>query len=170
MSRGINKVILVGYLGAPPDVRYSNTGQAIVRLSVATSDSWQDKNTGEKRERTEWHRVMVFGKVAEIAAEYLNKGSQVYLEGQLQTRKWQGQNGDDRFTTEVVIQGWHGVLQRVGDRVERPPNPHESWRETQSPKYELPTNNEPNNSDIHRTLPHPLDTTPPEFGDDDIPF
>ncbi len=112
--RGINKVILVGTLGADPDVKYAANGNAITNLSVATSEEWTDKNTGQKQQKTEWHRVVLFGKLAEIAGQYLNKGSQVYLEGKLQTRKWQDQNGQDRYTTEVVLSGFDGTMQMLG--------------------------------------------------------
>ena len=101
-SRGINKVILVGNLGADPENRTSQTGNAITNISVATSETWKDKSTGQQQERTEWHRVVFFNRLAEIAAEYLRKGSKVYVEGSLRTRKWQDQNGQDRYTTEVV--------------------------------------------------------------------
>ena len=97
----VNKVILVGRLGDDPVVRHTNNGDAIANLSVATSESWNDKATGQKQERTEWHKVSMFGKLAEIAGQYLNKGSQVYIEGQLQTRKWQDKSGQDRYTTEI---------------------------------------------------------------------
>lgn len=102
MSRGINKVILVGNVGQDPEVKYMPNGGAVTNISVATSESWKDKNTGQQQERTEWHRVVFFGKLAEIAGEYLRKGSQVYVEGQLRTRKWQSQDGTDRYTTEIV--------------------------------------------------------------------
>ncbi len=102
MARGVNKVILIGNLGADPEVRYSPNGSAVANLRLATTDSWRDRQTGEQQERTEWHRVVFFGKLAEIAGEYLRKGSKVYLEGRLQTRKWQGQDGQDRYTTEIV--------------------------------------------------------------------
>jgi single-strand DNA-binding protein len=101
-ARGINKVILVGNLGNDPEVRYSQSGAAITNISVATSESWKDKQTGQMQERTEWHRVVFFNRLAEIAAEYLRKGSKVYLEGQIRTRKWQDKEGQDRYTTEVV--------------------------------------------------------------------
>jgi single-strand DNA-binding protein len=101
-SRGINKVILVGNLGADPEHRMSQAGSAITNISIATSESWKDKNTGQPQERTEWHRVVFFNRLAEIAAEYLRKGSKVYVEGALRTRKWQDQNGQDRWTTEIV--------------------------------------------------------------------
>ena len=113
---GINKVILVGNLGAKPEVKYASNGNAISNLSVATSESWTDKSTGQKQERTEWHRVSLFGKLAEIAGQYLDKGSKVYVEGKLQTRKWQDQNGQDRYTTEVVISGFNGTLQMLDRR------------------------------------------------------
>ncbi len=102
MARGVNKVILVGNLGRDPEVRYSPNGGAVATLSLATSDSWKDKNTGEQVEKTEWHRIVMFRRLAEIAGEYLKKGSKVYIEGKLQTRKWQDQNGRDRYTTEIV--------------------------------------------------------------------
>lgn len=102
MSRGINKVILIGNLGADPEMRYTQNSTAIANLSIATSESWKDKTSGEQREQTEWHRVVMYRRLAEIAGEYLKKGSKVYIEGKLNTRKWQGQDGQDRYTTEVV--------------------------------------------------------------------
>lgn len=102
MARGVNKVILIGNLGADPETRYSGAGMAITTISVATSESWKDKNTGQQQEKTEWHRVVFFRRLAEIAGEYLKKGSKVYIEGKLQTRKWQDQSGQDRYTTEIV--------------------------------------------------------------------
>lgn len=102
MMRGVNKVILVGNLGNDPEVKYSPAGKAIASISIATSESWKDKNTGQQQERTEWHRVVFFNRLAEIAGEYLRKGSQVYIEGSIQTRKWQDNSGQDRYTTEVV--------------------------------------------------------------------
>jgi single-strand DNA-binding protein len=101
MARGINKVIIVGNLGGDPETRYMPSGSAVTNFTVATNESWKDKQTGEQKERTEWHRVVMFDRLAEIAAEYLRKGSQVYVEGKLQTRKWQGQDGQDRYTTEI---------------------------------------------------------------------
>lgn len=112
--KGINKVILVGTLGQDPEVKYAANGNAIANLSVATSEEWNDKNTGQKQQKTEWHRVSIFGKLAEIAGQYLKKGSQVYLEGKLQTRKWQDQNGQDRYTTEVVLSGFDSTMQMLG--------------------------------------------------------
>jgi len=116
MAGGINKVILVGNLGQDPEIRYTADGRPIANFSMATSESWKDKNSGEKREKTEWHRVVVFGKLAEICGEYLSKGRQVYIEGKLQTRKWQGQDGQDRYTTEIVIDSFNGTMQMLGTR------------------------------------------------------
>lgn len=112
MARGINKAIIVGNLGRDPEVRYSANGAAITNITVATSDVWKDKNTGENQERTEWHRIVFFGRLAEIAGEYLKKGSQVYIEGRIQTRKWQDQSGQDRYTTEIVA----NEMQMLGGR------------------------------------------------------
>jgi single-strand DNA-binding protein len=102
MARGINKVIIVGNLGGDPETRYMPSGSAVTNLTVATNESWKDKQTGEQKERTEWHKVAAFGKLAEIMAEYLRKGSQVYIEGKLRTRKWQDKDGNDRWTTEII--------------------------------------------------------------------
>jgi len=113
---GINKVILVGNLGAKPEVKYASNGNAISNLSVATSESWTDKSTGQKQERTEWHRVSLFGKLAEIAGQYLDKGSKVYVEGKLQTRKYTDKDGIERWTTDVVVSGFNGTLQMLDRR------------------------------------------------------
>ena len=102
MARGINKVILVGNLGKDPEVRYMPNGQAVANVTIATSESWKDKNTGEQQEKTEWHRVVFFRRLAEIVGEYLKKGSKIYVEGKLQTRKWQDNQGQDRYTTEII--------------------------------------------------------------------
>lgn len=102
MARGVNKVILIGNCGQDPETRFSGAGAAITNISVATSESWKDKQTGQQQERTEWHRVVFFNRLAEIAGEYLKKGSKVYIEGSLRTRKWQDQSGQDRYTTEIV--------------------------------------------------------------------
>lgn len=115
-TRGVNKVILVGNLGQDPEVRYTPGGAAITNISIATSESWKDKNSGQMQEKTEWHRVVFFGKLAEIAGEYLHKGSQVYVEGKLQTRKWQDKQGQDRYSTEVVVDSFTGVMQMLGGR------------------------------------------------------
>jgi len=112
MPRGINKVIIVGNLGADPETRYMPSGSAVTNLSVATSEQWKDKQSGEQKERTEWHKVAMFNRLAEIAAEYLRKGSQVYIEGKLRTRKWQDRDGNDRWTTEVIAD----EMQMLGGR------------------------------------------------------
>jgi single-strand DNA-binding protein len=101
-SRGVNKVILIGNLGADPETRYLPSGKAVTSLSIATSESWKDRQTGEMQERTEWHRVSLFDRLAEVAGQYLKKGSKVYIEGRLQTRKWQDRDGNDRYTTEII--------------------------------------------------------------------
>ncbi|NIG21219.1 single-stranded DNA-binding protein [Pantoea sp. Al-1710] len=116
-SRGVNKVILVGNLGQDPEIRYMPNGGAVANISLATSESWRDKQTGENREVTEWHRVVLFGKLAEVAGEYLRKGSQIYIEGQLRTRKWQDQSGQDKYSTEVVV-NVGGTLQMLGGRTQ----------------------------------------------------
>ena len=112
MARGVNKVIIVGNLGNDPDTKYMPSGSAVTNLSVATNESWKDKQTGEQKDRTEWHRVAMFGRLAEIASEYLRKGSQVYIEGKLRTRKWQDQQGNDRYSTEVIAD----EMQMLGGR------------------------------------------------------
>ncbi len=118
MARGVNKVILIGTLGADPEVRFMPNGNAVANISLATNESWKDKNTGQMQEKTEWHRIVVFGKLAEVAGEYLRKGSQAYFEGKLQTRKWQDQaTGQDKFTTEVVID-FGGQMQMLGGRAD----------------------------------------------------
>jgi single-strand DNA-binding protein len=112
MARGINKVIIVGNVGQDPETRYMPSGSAVTNFTVATNESWKDKQTGEQKDRTEWHRVAMFNRLAEIAAEYLRKGSQVYIEGKLRTRKWQGQDGQDRYTTEIIAD----EMQMLGGR------------------------------------------------------
>ena len=110
---GINRVILIGNLGSKPEIKYSSNGNPLANLSVATSESWTDKNSGEKQQRTEWHRVVVFGDFAVSAEKSLDKGSKVYLQGKLTTRKWQDNNGQNRYTTEIVVSGFDGVLQNL---------------------------------------------------------
>jgi single-strand DNA-binding protein len=112
MARGVNKVILVGNLGKDPEVRYMPSGSAAANVALATSESWKDKQTGEQKERTEWHNIVFFGRLAEIAGEYLKKGSQIYVEGSLRTRKWQDKSGNDRYTTEIVA----NEMQMLGSR------------------------------------------------------
>lgn len=115
MSRGVNKVILIGNLGQDPEVRYMQNGNAVTNVTIATSDSWKDRETGQQQERTEWHRVVFFGKLAEIAGQYLRKGSKVYIEGALRTRKWQDNQGQDRYTTEIVVD-MNGQMQMLDSR------------------------------------------------------
>ena len=155
---GINKVILVGNLGAKPEVKYSSTGNAMANLSVATSESWTDKNTGQKQEKTEWHRVSLFGKLAEIAGQYLDKGSKVYVEGKLQTRKWQDQSGADRYTTEVVVSGFNGTLQMLDRRDNAGGAPAQQSTPQQSARQQQPATTDPIT---------PVDNS---GFDDDIPF
>ena len=118
MARGVNKAIIVGTVGKDPEVKYSASGSAICNVSVATNESWKDKTSGEQVEKTEWHRIVIFGKLAEIAGQYLTKGSQVYFEGKIQTRKWQDQSGADRYSTEIVIDPFTGVMQMLGGKSE----------------------------------------------------
>src|SRR6266513_4173191 len=129
MAGSVNKVILVGNLGRDPDVRRLSSGDPVVNLSVATSESWRDKASGERKEKTEWHRVVIFSEgLCKLAAQYLNKGSKVYLEGSLQTRKWQDQSGQDRYSTEVVLQNFNSqltMLDRAGDRAGGEPGTEE---------------------------------------------
>ncbi|WP_369151336.1 single-stranded DNA-binding protein [Candidatus Thiodubiliella endoseptemdiera] len=161
---GINKVILVGNLGAKPEVKYGSTGNAMTNLSVATSESWTDKNTGQKQERTEWHRVSLFGKLAEIAGQYLDKGSKVYVEGKLQTRKWQDQSGQDRYTTEVVVSGFNGTLQMLDRREGGAPAPQQQSAPAQQAPQSAPA--------PQAQTPAADPITPVDNGgfDDDIPF
>ena len=114
-QRGVNKVILLGNLGKDPEIKYMPNGNAVANITLATSETWNDKNSGEKQEKTEWHRVVFFGKLAEIVGQYLKKGSKIYVEGKLQTRKWQGQDGQDRYTTEVVVD-IGGTMQMLDSR------------------------------------------------------
>lgn len=140
-TRGVNKVILVGNLGGDPEVRYLPSGGAVANITIATSELWRDKSTGEQKEKTEWHKVALFGKLAEVAGEYLRKGSQVYVEGQLQTRKWQDQSGQDRYTTEVVVQGYNGVMQMLGGKQQggqqqQPQQQQQGWGQPQQPQQQ----------------------------------
>lgn len=119
MAGSVNKVILIGNLGADPEIRRMNSGDQVASLRIATSDSWRDRNTGERRERTEWHSVVIFNEnLVKVVEQYLKKGAKVYIEGQLQTRKWQDQNGNDRYTTEIVLQKYRGELQMLDSRGE----------------------------------------------------
>lgn len=114
MARGLNKVMLIGNLGRDPEVRYTASGGAVANLAIATTDTWRDKQSGEQQERTEWHRVVMFGRLGEIAGEYLKKGAKIYVEGRLQTRKWQDQQGSERYTTEIVANDMQMLDSRGG--------------------------------------------------------
>ena len=119
MAGSVNKVILIGNLGADPEIRRMNSGDQVASLRIATSDTWRDRNTGERRERTEWHSVVIFNEnLVKVVEQYLKKGAKIYVEGQLQTRKWQDQNGNDRYTTEIVLQKYRGELQMLDSRGE----------------------------------------------------
>ena len=144
-SRGVNKMILLGNLGKDPEVRYQPSGGAVANLTVATSEQWRDKATGENKEITEWHRVVIFGKLAKVAGEYLRKGSQVYIEGQLRTRKWQAQDGTEKYTTEVVV-NVGGTLQMLGGKQEGGQGNRPQQNQQQRPQAGQstpPANNEP---------------------------
>lgn len=158
MARGINKVILLGNVGGDPETRSLPNGNAVTNITLATSESWKDKQTGQQQERTEWHRVVFFGKLAEIAGEYLKKGAQVYIEGKLQTRKWQGQDGQDRYTTEIVVD-MNGTLQLLGGRREggEGQSPQPQPRESGNPRKSK------NQGDTSTPAPQPA-------SDDDYPF
>ena len=156
-SRGVNKCIILGNLGNDPDVKYTASGSAIANLTVATSESWNDKATGEKREAVEWHRVVLFGKLAEVAGEYLRKGSQVYIEGQLRTRKWTDNAGVEKYTTEIVV-GMNGVMQMLGGKQEGKPQ-QSGWWQPQQPKPQQQSKSAPSGPNV-----------PPTNFDDDIPF
>ena len=156
-SRGVNRVTILGNLGNDPEVKHTNSGSAIASLTVATSESWNDKATGEKKENTEWHRVVLFGKLAEVAGEYLRKGSQVYIEGQLRTRKWTDQSGQEKYTTEIVV-GMNGVMQMIGGKQEGKPK-QSGWGQPQQPKPQQ-------QSKASSSVPH----EPPTDFDDSIPF
>lgn len=166
-ARGVNKVILVGNLGQDPEVRYMPGGKAVTGLSLATSETWRDKQTGENREITEWHRVVLFGKLAEVAGEYLRKGSQVYIEGQLKTRKWGDNAATTRYTTEVIV-GVNGTMQMLGGAKNstntsgnnKPSGQQSGWGQPQQPQPSQPQQSAPGN---------PANEPPMDF-DDDIPF
>ncbi len=120
-TRGVNKAILIGNLGRDPEVRYTASGRAVANLPLATTETWRDRQTGEQQEQTEWHRLVFFGRIAEIAGEYLRKGSKIYVEGRLQTRRWQDQNGQDRYTTEVIVGDMQMLDSRSGGAGAPPP-------------------------------------------------
>jgi single-strand DNA-binding protein len=153
MARGVNKAIIVGTLGQDPEIRYTANGGAVANISVATNESWRDKATGEAQERTEWHRIVMFGKLAEIAQQYLKKGSQAYFEGRIQTRKWQDNEGKDRYSTEIVA----NEMQMLGGRAGAP---MDSGGQSQS---------QPQQQSQPQSKPSP-GTAPMDDGFDDIPF
>ena len=163
MARGINKVILVGNLGGDPETRYTASGAAITNITLATSESWRDKQTGENQERTEWHRVVFFNRLAEIAGEYLRKGRQVYVEGSLRTRKWQDQNGQDRWTTEIVANEMQMLGGRGDDAGSRPSGGFRDSQPAQQPRQSAPQQQ----SQAQQSGSAPADDG---FTDDDIPF
>lgn len=157
MAKGINKVILIGNLGADPETRYMPSGGAVTTVSLATTDMWKDKNTGEPQERTEWHRVVFFNRLGEVAGEYLKKGSKIYVEGSLRTRKWQGQDGQDRYTTEVIGAEMQMLDSRGGGAAD----------------YAAPAaSSAPRPAQQQRPATDPAPAPPPadEGFDDDIPF
>lgn len=156
-SKGVNKVILVGNLGKDPEVRYMPNGGAVANITLATSESWRDKQTGETKEKTEWHRVVLFGKLAEVAGEYLRKGSQIYIEGKLATRKWQDQSGQERYTTEIHV-NVGGTMQMLGGRQEGNAQPGQQ-QPPQRPQQQQANHSAP-----------PASNEPPMGFDDDIPF
>lgn len=165
MAGSLNKVELIGNLGADPELRYLQNCGAVANLNIATSESWKDKTTGEKKEKTEWHRVVIFGKLAEIAGEYLRKGSKVFIEGALQTRKWQDQAGVDRYTTEIVVamNGRMIMLSAANDNQaggQRQGSQQGGWGQPQQPTH----------SGQQKPPAHGAGNEPPMDFDDDIPF
>ncbi len=164
---GVNKVIILGNLGKDVDMRFMPNGGAVANLTVATSESWKDKQTGEQKEKTEWHRVVIFGKLAEIAGEYLKKGSKVYLEGQLQTRKWTNQQGQDQYTTEVVVQGFGGVMQML-DGKPQGANASTGGNTAQMPSQQLAAKQAQAQQQNQQAKVNPQE--PAIDFDDDIPF
>jgi len=173
-SRGVNKVILVGNLGQDPEVRYMPSGGAVANITLATSESWRDKATGEMKEQTEWHRVVLFGKLAEVAGEYLRKGSQVYIEGQLRTRKWTDQSGAEKYTTEVVV-NVGGTMQMLGGRqgggapAGGGQQQQGSWGQPQQPQGGNQFSGGAQSRPQQQSAPAQSNEPPMDF-DDDIPF
>ncbi|WP_422444108.1 single-stranded DNA-binding protein [Endozoicomonas sp. ALB091] len=142
-QKGINKVILIGNVGQDPDIRFTPSGTAVANLSIATSEQWKDQQ-GQQQEKTEWHRVVIFGKLAEICQQYVQKGAKLYIEGKLQTRKWQGQDGQDRYTTEIVVDGFGGVMQKLdrleGGQQQQQQRPQAQQRPGNHPAQQAPQN------------------------------
>ncbi|WWO97018.1 MAG: single-stranded DNA-binding protein [Candidatus Dasytiphilus stammeri] len=175
-SKGINKVILIGYLGQNPEIRYMPNGNAVTNLNLATSESWRDKQTGENKEKTEWHRVVLFGKLAEVAGEFLHKGSQVYIEGTLQTRKWKDSHGQERYTTEIIV-NVSGTMQMLGirsnNKISVSKENNNPWQIQSSSKSSI-NKNKLNNTTLlkNKTTNNSkisIEDTELQF-DDDIPF
>lgn len=165
-QRGINKVILIGHLGQDPEMRYMPSGNAVANITLATSETWKDKQTNQPKEKTEWHRVVFFGKLAEIVGEYLRKGSQVYIEGRLQTRKWQDQSGQDRYTTEVVVD-IGGTMQMLGGK----PQGQQHGNQSQAPALSNQQAGGQQQGNWQQQQPAPpVYNEPPMDFDDDIPF
>lgn len=155
-SRGVNKVILIGNLGQDPEVRYMPNGGAVCNITLATSETWKDKNSGESQERTEWHRVVMFRRLAEVAGEYLKKGSKVFIEGKLQTRKWQDQQGQDRYTTEIVADNMQMLDSRGGSADFAPSGPRQaasSQPAPQSASHSAPQSSAPVNDSFEDDIP-----------------
>lgn len=167
MARGVNKVILVGNLGGDPDVRYMPNGNAVTSVTLATTDTWKDKQTGQQQERTEWHRVVFFGRLAEVVGEYLRKGSQIYVEGALRTRKWQDQSGNDRYTTEVVVD-MTGQMQMLGGSG----NANQGQRQQPAQPQQQQPRRQPDPAQAPGAQAQPRPQSSPNFDDfdDDIPF
>ncbi len=166
----INKVILVGNLGQDPEVKYMPSGGAVTNISIATTDTWKDKTTGEKKENTEWHRVVFFNRLAEIVGEYLRKGSQVYIEGNLRTRKWQDQSGADRYSTEIVAREMQMLGGRAGGSSDFAPQQQQSQQGGGAPQQSAPQQNAPQQQAPQQA---PQQSAPPQNFDnfdDDIPF
>ena len=159
MSKGVNKVIIVGHLGNDPEIKYMPSGGAVTNISVATTDSWKDKTTGEKVEKTEWHKVVFFNRLAEIVGEYLKKGSQVYIEGALRTRKWQDQGGEDKYTTEIVASEMQMLGGRGGSDSQQQSNPAASRPDTRNGDKPTPP-----------PMPETFSGDSHDGFDDDIPF
>lgn len=167
-TRGVNKVIIMGTLGQDPEVKYMPSGAPVCNLSVATSEQWRDKQSGEKKEQTEWHRIVLFGKVAEIAGEYLRKGSQAYFEGQLRTRKWTDQSGNEKYTTEIVVPQMGGVMQLIGGKKED--GNQQSQQRQQSGGQQQFSGQPQQQRQQSRTQQQQTANEPPIDFDDSIPF
>ncbi|MFT6287297.1 MAG: single-strand DNA-binding protein [Halieaceae bacterium] len=171
-SRGVNKVILVGNLGNDPETRYMPSGGAVTNITIATSESWKDKQTGQPQERTEWHRIVFFNRLAEIAGEYLRKGSKVYLEGALRTRKWQDKSGQDKYTTEVVASEMQMLDSRNSGQSDQGGGGFQQGQQNSPSQQNSPPRSAPAQGGGGAASAAPASTAPADFGDfdDDIPF